>query len=201
MSATHEEEDLKPSETPGYKVTQDKKSVDEYAKMDANDESLKRWKESLGISEGATTAGEGPTLTVLTLELESPTLPESKKIVIDVQDPAKLADVKKNPITIKEGVEYNALITFRVNHSITSGVKYLQVVKRAGLKVDKLEQMVGSYGPHPEGTPYTKAFPTEESPSGMLARSGSYHVRSRVIDDDNHIFADFEWSFKLAKEW
>ncbi len=27
---------------PGYKVTQDKKSVDEYAKMDANDESLKR---------------------------------------------------------------------------------------------------------------------------------------------------------------
>ena len=86
--------------------------------------------------------------------------------------------------------------------------------------MDKLEQMVGSYGPHPEGKAYSKAFPTEESPSGMLARSGSYSVRSRVIDDDGHIYAgesplkrseclyeaksspvDFEWSFKLAKEW
>ena len=43
----------------GYKVTE-KKNIDEYAKMDANDESLKRWKESLGISEGATAPAEGP---------------------------------------------------------------------------------------------------------------------------------------------
>jgi hypothetical protein len=50
----------------------------------------------------------------------------------------------------------------------------------------------------------------------MLARSGSYTVRSRVIDDDGHIWLDFEWGkrmrynevtltptpgFKLAKEW
>ncbi|KLO07517.1 rho GDP-dissociation inhibitor [Schizopora paradoxa] len=195
----HEDEDLKPSDTPGYKVNQNLKSVDEYAKMDANDESLKRWKESLGIAEGAAAPAEGPQLTVLTLELESPTL--NRKIVIDVQNPTQLAEAKKNPITIKEGVEYNALITFKVNHGITSGVRYIQVVKRAGIKVDKLEQMVGSYGPHPEGKPYSKAFPTEESPSGMLARSGSYGVRSRVIDDDGHIYADFEWSFKLAKEW
>jgi len=198
MSATHEEDDLRPSETPGYKVTQDVKSVDEYAKMDANDESLKRWKESLGITEGATTASSGPTLKVLTLQLQSPTLPESKHIVIDVQNQAQLADAKKNPITIKEGVEYYALITFSVN-AITSGVRYIQVVKRAGIKVDKMEQMIGSYGPQAE--PYSKAFPTEESPSGMIARSGSYLVRSRVIDDDGHIYADFEWSFKLAKEW
>lgn len=44
----------------GYKVNQNLKSVDEYAKMDANDESLKRWKESLGISEGAAAPAEGP---------------------------------------------------------------------------------------------------------------------------------------------
>jgi hypothetical protein len=39
------------------------------------------------------------------------------------------------------------------------------------------------------------------SPTGMLARSGSYAVRSRVIDDDGKVYADFEWTFKLAKEW
>jgi len=27
----------------------------------------------------------------------------------------------------------------------------------------------------------------------MLARSGSYTVRSRVIDDDQHVWLDFEW--------
>ena len=87
------------------------------------------------------------------------------------------------------------------------------------LPVDKLEQMLGSYGPNPAGTPYTKNFLPEESPSGMLARTGSYNVRSRVVDDDGEVYAgeylcllvgtvvpialssDWEWCFKLTKEW
>lgn len=87
------------------------------------------------------------------------------------------------------------------------GVRYIQLVKRAGIKgistfpswfrslilitsiVDKLEQMLGSYGPHPQGEPYTKNFEVEESPSGLVARSGSYHVRSRVVDDDGEVYA------------
>lgn len=48
-----------------------------------------------------------------------------------------------------------------------------------GMKVDKLEEMVGSYGPSAEA--YTKKFSPEESPSGMLAR-GTYSVKSRFID-------------------
>jgi RHO protein GDP dissociation inhibitor len=55
--------------------------------------------------------------------------------------------------------------------------------------VDKLEQMLGSYAPHKDGEPYTKNFDPEDSPSGMLARSGTYNVRSRVIDDDGEIYA------------
>lgn len=47
--------------------------------------------------------------------------------------------------------------------------------------------MLGSYGPQPN--PYTKDFDPEESPSGMLARSGSYSVRSRVVDDDGEVYA------------
>ena len=44
----------------GYKPTA-AKSVDEYAKMDAEDESLARWKASLGIAPGASTApASGP---------------------------------------------------------------------------------------------------------------------------------------------
>lgn len=77
-------------------------------------------------------------------------------------------------------------------------MKYIQVAKRAGVKVDKLEQMVGSYGPSPQ--PMTKRFPPEEAPSGMLAR-GTYNCRSRVTDDDNSVHADFEWKFSIAKDW
>jgi Rho GDP-dissociation inhibitor len=36
----------------------------------------------------------------------------------------------------------------------------------------------------------------------MLARSGSYAVRTRIVDDDgNKWLDDFDWSFKLGKEW
>lgn len=54
--------------------------------------------------------------------------------------------------------------------------------------VDKLEQMLGSYGPNKSGEPYKKDFETDQSPSGMLARSGTYNVRSRVFDDDGVIY-------------
>lgn len=54
-------------------------------------------------------------------------------------------------------------------------------------KVDKLEQMIGSYGPNED--PYIKDFETEESPSGVIARTGTYHVTSRVVDDDNEVYA------------
>jgi len=134
----------------------------------------------------------------------SDTLPAGKSIVLDLKETSAAATTKKpvaikDSVTIKEGIEYNVRIKFKVNHSIISGVRYIQVVKRAGVKVDKLEQMLGSYSAGPD--PYVKNFEPEESPSGMIARSGTYNVRSRVIDDDGEVYADWEWQFKLAKEW
>jgi len=198
MSTHDDQEDLKPSTTPGYKPGEAKSAAD-YAKLDAQDESLARWKASLGLTGAVSADTSGPKVTVLGLELTSATLPPGKKLVLDLTSHQN--QNKKDPFTIKEGVEYNVRITFKVNHSIISGVRYIQVVKRAGVKVDKLEQMLGSYGPSPDGKPYTKVFDPEESPSGMLARSGTYAVRSRVLDDDGEVYAEWDWSFKLAKEW
>ncbi|KIY49507.1 E set domain-containing protein [Fistulina hepatica ATCC 64428] len=212
-----DQEDLKPSATPGYKPGA-AKTAEEYAKLDAEDESLARWKASLGITSAVSQPATGPrVVTVLTLELDSPTLPAGKKIALDLKNVTQMAETKKNPIIIKEGVEYNVRISFKVNHSIISGVRYIQLVKRAAaserprLTVDKMEQMLGSYGPNPTGEPYIKNFDSEESPSGMIARSGTYNVRSRVVDDDGEVYAGtffhthllsyWEWYFKLAKEW
>ena len=41
-----------PTTRPGYKPTA-VKSLDEYNKLDANDESLARWKASLGLGDGS----------------------------------------------------------------------------------------------------------------------------------------------------
>lgn len=57
--------------------------------------------------------------------------------------------------------------------------------------------MLGSYG---AGEPVTKRFLEETAPEGMLARA-TYAVRSRLVDDDNEIHLDFEWAFKLTKDW
>ena len=55
--------------------------------------------------------------------------------------------------------------------------------------------MLGSYGPAPDSKPYIKNFDPEESPSGMVARSGTYHVRSRVVDDDGAVYAGLLFPF------
>ena len=55
-----------------------------------------------------------------------------------------------------------------------SGLKYVQVVSRKNIRVDKSQEMLGSYGPQKE--PYEKKFEEEEAPSGMLAR-GHYEAK------------------------
>ncbi|GAA5984093.1 hypothetical protein JCM10908_006048 [Rhodotorula pacifica] len=187
--------DLAPTATEGYKVGQ-AKTLDELQQLDAEDESLARWKASLGLGAKVAAPNAGPNVEVLSLSLHSPTRPQP--IVLDLAQPEKLKALKKDPVVIKEGVEYSVELSFKVNN-LVSGLKYLQVVRRMGANVDKLESMIGSYGPAAE--PITKRFVSEEAPTGMLARSGSYTVRSRIIDDDGKVYADFEWTFKLAKEW
>ena len=72
-----------------------------------------------------------------TLFLESPTL--NKPLVLDLtKGPAEFAKLKKDPISIKEGVDYSVSIKFAVDGAIVSGLRYLHVVKRSGLKVDKV---------------------------------------------------------------
>jgi len=59
---------------------------------------------------------------VLALELDSPTLPPGKKISVNIQDQALLAHLKKNPISIKEGVEYKYVNERLARSVLTAGV-------------------------------------------------------------------------------
>jgi Rho GDP-dissociation inhibitor len=109
--------------------------------------------------------------------------------------------LKKKPFTIKEGCEYQMKATFVVQHQVLSGLKYIQVLKRHGVRVNKDQEMIGSYPPSTTGKPiYEKKFAKEEAPSGMLAR-GHYDAVSRFVDDDDVTHLEFEWSFDIGKDW
>ena len=111
-------------------------------RLDQNDESLNRWKASLGISNS-------PALPVdpsdkrrciiqsLALEVEG-----REDITIDLTAPGSVEALKKKPFTIKEGAQFRMKANFKVQHEVLSGLKYLQVVKRKGIRVGKDEEMI-----------------------------------------------------------
>ncbi|KAI8140636.1 immunoglobulin E-set [Fennellomyces sp. T-0311] len=197
MADHHEEDDFAPTQTAGYKVGE-KKTLDEYKNLDAQDESLNKWKESLGLKTGGKRSGpadDDRRVVVEYIALEVEGRPDVK---IDLSTPDAIDKARSSPFIIKEGVEYRMKVKFRVQHDVVSGLKYLQVVKRKGVRVDKTEEMIGSYGPAPE--PYEKKFQLEEAPSGLLAR-GHYEAKSKFVDDDNVTHIEWAWSFDIKKDW
>ncbi|KAJ3085358.1 hypothetical protein HK102_000072 [Quaeritorhiza haematococci] len=191
-------EDLVPTNTTGYRPGE-KKTIQELAQLDQGDESLRKWKESLGLkgaAPAAPVASNDPRKVViesLAMEVAGRT-----DVVMDLSSQATLDKLQSTSMTIKEGIEYRLKVKFRVNHDVISGLKYLHVVKRKGIKVDRMEEMIGSYGP--SGESYEKKFLPEEAPSGMIAR-GHYNVKSKFVDDDNVTHLEFAWSFDIKKDW
>ena len=65
-------------------------------------------------------------------------------ITIDLTTPGALEALKSKPFTIKEGAQFRMKANFKVQHDVLSGLKYLQVVKRKGIRVGKDEEMIVS---------------------------------------------------------
>jgi len=195
-----DENDLLPDQTEGFKVGE-KKTLDEYHKMDQEDESLQRYKESLGISGGGKSLSDhnDPRVCIiLSLTMDSEGRPP---VTIDLSSPDALKTLTDKPFKIKEGSKFNMTAKFKVQHEILSGLHYVQIVKRKGIRVSKDQEMIGSYAPCTDKQPfYTKRFADEDAPSGMIAR-GHYTAVSTFVDDDKHKHLEFEWSFDIAKDW
>ncbi|KAF2217347.1 hypothetical protein CERZMDRAFT_119798 [Cercospora zeae-maydis SCOH1-5] len=174
--------------------------MDEYQQMDQNDESLRKYKESLGLGGGGERIGDpsDPRQVIIkSLGLEVEGRPD---IIIDLTNPGALEDLKNHPFTIKEGAQFRMKARFSVHHEILSGLKYVQVVSRGPLK-QKMQEMIGSYSPNTTDKPeYEKKFETDTAPTGMLGR-GKYHAVSKFIDDDKTTHLHFEWSFEVKKDW
>ncbi|KAI1610957.1 immunoglobulin E-set [Exophiala viscosa] len=185
--------------TPGFKVGE-KKTLDEYQKLDQEDEALNRWKASLGLATGESISDPNDSRMCIIKSLALEVVGRSD-ITIDLSQPGALETLKAKPFTIKEGCQYQMKAVFVVQHQVLSGLKYVQVTKRKGIRVSKDQEMIGSYPPSTKDKPvYEKKFSIEEAPSGMLAR-GHYEAISRFMDDDDHTHLEFTWSFDITKDW
>ncbi|XP_072225650.1 rho GDP-dissociation inhibitor 1 [Leuresthes tenuis] len=171
------------------------KSLDEIKELDKDDESLRKYKEALLGKAAVVADPTAPNVQVTRMTLLCETAPGP--LVLDLQ--GDLENFRKNPFTLKEGVEYRIKINFKVNKEIVSGLKYIQQSFRKGVKVDKTEYMVGSYGPRPDED-YEFLTTLEESPKGMLAR-GTYNIKSKFTDDDKHDHLSWDWSLAIKKDW
>ena len=77
-------------------------------------------------------------------------------MVFNLDTPEGLANLKKTGVTIKEGAKYRYKISFRVQHDIVPGIKFVNKVKTS-LLTDKEELMIGSYPP--ASLPHVFEFP------------------------------------------
>jgi len=198
--ASHDDHELLPEQTEGFKVGE-KRTLDEYHKMDAGDESLQRYKESLGLGgkgKDISDPNDSRVCIILSLAMDSAGRPP---VEIDLAKKGAEGALKDTPFRIKEGAKFSMRATFKVQHEILSGLHYVQVVKRKGITVSKDQEMIGSYATSTEQNPfYTKKFAEETAPTGMLAR-GHYTAVSTFVDDDKRTHLRFEWSFDISKDW
>lgn len=197
------DDDLVPEAVEGYHVGE-KKTIEEYAKLDQEDESLAKWKASLGISTDANAypvkPGDKRKVVIVEMSLTFPEDPNLKPIVINLEDAdGNTIQGKQIQFNLKEKTVYQLHVKFRIQHEIITGLKYLHLIKKTGIRVDKVEEPLGSYAPNVKDKPYyEKIFPEVEAPSGMLAR-GTYSAVTKFVDDDKVVHLTFPWSFQITK--
>jgi len=196
--ADHDKEETQDEYQVGKKVT-----VNELMSMDTEDESLRKYKESLlGKAASSVFAPKDDSRRVVITELR--VICEGRPdgdIVYKLETKEAIAKLKDLPFTLKEGCNYKISVSFRVQHEIVSGLKYVNKATRKGLPVGKEELMIGSFAPQAEV--YTMTFPKngwDEAPKGILARGG-YKAKSQFIDDDKQVHLEYEYAFNIKKDW
>lgn len=105
---------------------------------------MQRYKQSLGLG-GAGNDLSDPNdprhCIILSLTMDSEGRPP---VTIDLSARGSEATLKDKPFKIKEGVKFSMTAKFKVQHEILSGLHYVQIVKRKGIRVSKDQEMIVS---------------------------------------------------------
>ena len=134
---------------PAYEAPK-KVDLKDLVNQDQEDESLRKYKEALlgaAASGDVNSPSDDPRrVVVVKMRVLFDDRPDGD-IEYDLDTEAKLAAMKEKPFQLKEGCKYKIEVTFRVQHEIVSGLKYVNAVYRKGVRVDKQNTMLGSFGP------------------------------------------------------
>ncbi|CEP14494.1 hypothetical protein [Parasitella parasitica] len=165
-------------EPTSYKPGEKKSSV-EYLALDAEDESLNKWKMSLGLNPKDLASNPTPDdprkIIIESMALVVEGRPDIEMKLSTDEDVKNAEKSLSTPFTIKEGAEYRMKVKFRVQHEMVSGLSF---------QISNQEKM----------------FEPEEAPLGILYR-GTYTVKSKFLDDDNVTHLEWEWAFDIKKDW
>ncbi len=119
--------------------------TDSDSTSDEGDESLQRYKQSLGLGGGTDLSDPNdPRVCIIqSLTMDSP---GRDPVVIDLSAPGSAENLKKTPFKIKEGATFTMSAQFKVQHEILSGLHYVQVIKRKGIRIPggKSDEMIVS---------------------------------------------------------
>eukprot|EP01041_Mallomonas_annulata_P002104 gene2104-4109_t len=196
----------KDEETSGstYKVAETAlKGVSNLLAADAEDESLRRYKESLLGTAAHGDLGDisDPRRVVVDeFRIAFDTAEKHADIVFNLRSNDDIAALKKNGVTLKEGCKYKFIISFSVQHDIVAGMKFVNCVKKSLISATE-ELMIGSYPP--SSTPHKFEFPKHgymDAPKGMLYR-GKYSSKNEFIDSDGVKHLEFDYELQIKKDW
>uniref|UniRef100_A0A1A9WMA8 Rho GDP-dissociation inhibitor 3 n=1 Tax=Glossina brevipalpis TaxID=37001 RepID=A0A1A9WMA8_9MUSC len=176
------------------------KTIEEIITADKEDESLQLYKQAL---LGATGATQGDNIVVNANNLGKVLIKKIALIVegrkdIELDLTENISQFKKQIFVVKEGIEYKVRIDFFVQREIVLGLKFVQKSYRSCSPVAQTTWMVGSYPPKKEM--YCYISPSEEAPSGLMAR-GIYSMSSFFIDDDKYLYLKWDWTLKVQEDW
>ena len=175
-------------------------NVGELLSADAEDESLRKYKESLlgAAAHGDLGDVSDPRKVVLTRFVIAfePSQQSLADLVFDLDDKG-MALLARDGITLKEGSQFKFRISFRVQHEIVVGLKFVYVVSRLMFS-EKEELMIGSYPPG--SAPFSFEFPKWEyntAPAGMMFR-GKYKVRC-CFYANGAVLTEFSYPLNIVK--
>ena len=94
-----------------------------------------RYKESLGLAGGGKDLSDPTDPRVCIISALAMHSEGRDPVVIDLSAPGSEKTLKDKPFKIKEGAKFTMTAKFKVQHEILSGLHYVQVIKRKGVRI------------------------------------------------------------------
>ncbi|KAJ1446620.1 RHO protein GDP dissociation inhibitor [Pelagophyceae sp. CCMP2097] len=165
---------------------------------DAGDESLRRYKEQLlGAAAKGDLGDVSDPRKVIVTEFRILFNGAAPDLVFSLDNAAGMMLLSRNGMSIKEGVEYKFRISFKVQHEILAGLRFLNKTKKMGFS-NTDEIMIGSYPP--QSKPHVFEFPRDDwlvAPKGMMYR-GTYTSTDKFVDSDGKTHLEYTYPLKVV---